>query len=121
MSNFTPAAAVAPVFSCYADDPDFVELLGLFAERIEPIRSELESALAAGDQKALTTYAHRLNGSAGSYGFAPLSDAAARLERAATEDNSAAVQCAWEDVGSELLRVEAGFAASRGRTQPPGP
>ena len=112
--------AIDPVFSCYAEDPDFVELLELFAERIEPIRSELESALSGGDQKALTTYAHRLKGSAGSYGFAALSDAAARLELAAKEDNSAAVHSAWEDVSRELLRVEAGFSASRGRTQPPG-
>ena len=75
-------AAVPPIYSTLADDPDLAELANLFAQempgRIENLRQQFETA----NWEQLGRAAHQLKGAAGSYGFEPLTPASARLEMA---------------------------------------
>lgn len=76
-----PEETAPPIYSEFAHDPDMRELIDLFVEelpeRIGKVRRAAEQANAA----ALRTLAHQLKGAAPGYGFTPLGDAAAVLER----------------------------------------
>jgi CheY-like chemotaxis protein/nitrogen-specific signal transduction histidine kinase len=62
-----------------------------FASRL-PLRVKvMEEALSEGDRDALKTEAHKLHGTAGSYGFEEISKAAASLERAIIDNARQAV------------------------------
>jgi len=55
----------------------------MFLVIVRDLDAALAAALAAGDRDSIGRIAHRLNGSAATYGYAALSQAAARLEAAA--------------------------------------
>ncbi len=63
-----------------ADDPDMVELIEQFLSHLTHSITRLESYHASNDSAALISLAHQLKGAAGGYGFAPISDAARRVE-----------------------------------------
>lgn len=61
-----------------ADLRDIVEeFVGSLAQRV----SELQNAYQTLDWEALTTFAHRLKGAGGSYGYPEISQLAARMEQ----------------------------------------
>ena len=70
----------SPVYSAFADDPDFAELLDMFFEAIPEKRQILEETYRAGEVDQLRTHAHQLKGAGGGYGFQGLSKIAAELE-----------------------------------------
>jgi len=70
-----------PLYSIYADDEDMLELVEMFVLELPDRVQALQSALAAGDSEQLKVLAHQLKGSAGSYGFQVITDAAAILEQ----------------------------------------
>lgn len=76
------SAEAGPVLSEFADDPDFAELLELFAASVADWRRELPELFAAADFTSLKVRAHQIKGSAGGYGFPELSTRAAGLEQA---------------------------------------
>lgn len=77
------ATAFAPLFSAYADDPDIGMLIAGFVDQLPDTVTAMRSAVVSGDLAGITRLSHQLSGAAGSYGFMPVSHAAAALERAA--------------------------------------
>lgn len=69
-----------PIFSIYADDEDMCELVEMFVDEMPKRIAALEAAVQGGDRDQLTVLSHQLKGSAGSYGFDVITDAAAVLE-----------------------------------------
>jgi signal transduction histidine kinase/CheY-like chemotaxis protein/HPt (histidine-containing phosphotransfer) domain-containing protein len=68
--------------SSLADDPEFSDLLPLFVKSLEETIEQMEDALSLGDLATLARLAHYLKGSAGSYGFPEITEAAIALEAA---------------------------------------
>lgn len=79
-----------PIFSVYADDEDMCELVEMFVDEMPERIAALETAVKGWDRDQLTVLSHQLKGSAGSYGFDVITDAAAILEGAlkASADDS---------------------------------
>ncbi len=71
------------IVSELSGDADMLELIERFVDRLPRRIAALEQALAEQDIEALATVGHRLKGAAGDYGFMPISEAAAVLERSA--------------------------------------
>ncbi|MDX2115228.1 MAG: Hpt domain-containing protein [Planctomycetota bacterium] len=75
-----PTGSGGPLRSAFCADPDMRELIDLFVEampdRVRSLRESLEHARL----DDLRRLAHQLRGAAGSYGFAPVGDAAGRVE-----------------------------------------
>lgn len=70
------------IYSTFADDPDFAELVDLFVSEMPQRIELLETSTAPEHREQLRRAAHQLKGAAGSYGFQGLTDSAARLEDA---------------------------------------
>ncbi len=75
-------AASSPLYSTLATDPDLGEIVELFVEEMPNRTANLRARLEAADWDGLRQAAHQLKGAAGSYGFAPITPAAARVEDA---------------------------------------
>lgn len=71
-----------PLCSTLSSDPEMRELIEMFVHDLPSRIDAMEASVAADDLNRLRTYAHQLKGSAGGYGYEPISDAAARLEQA---------------------------------------
>lgn|GEM_PF-303436 len=70
------------LYSSLAEDQDLQDLVQLFVEELPSRVNTLAGCLQALEWENLRRIAHQLKGAAGSYGFAPLSLFAARLEQA---------------------------------------
>lgn len=70
------------LYSTYAGDPAMRELVGLFVTELPARVRSLTFALDRGALEDLARLAHQLKGAGAGYGFAPITDAAARLEQA---------------------------------------
>lgn len=79
------------VVSDFADDPDFHELLELFAESISRHCQELEASHRDGDVRQLQALAHKLKGAGGGYGFPEMTTLAAELENACKSNDGTLV------------------------------
>ncbi len=78
-----PATSSAePLFSTLSADSDLGPLVELFVEEIPNRVANLLDRLQASDWDGVRRAAHQLKGAAGSYGFAPISPVAGRLENA---------------------------------------
>ncbi len=75
-----------PLYSSLGADPDLAEIVGLFVDEMPARVSALQDLLQAADWESLRRTAHQLKGAAGSYGFGPISPAAAVLETALREN-----------------------------------
>jgi HPt (histidine-containing phosphotransfer) domain-containing protein len=104
-----PLTEITHAVSAYASDPDFAELLVLFADRLPGISRELAAAVATLDYTQVAILAHRLKGVAGGYGFSELGAAAAQLEQAAVAEDASEVGAAWTLVRTQLRRAAAGM------------
>lgn len=71
-----------PLVSTLSNDPDMRELIEMFVHDLPSRINAIAASAQADDLNRLRTYAHQLKGSAGGYGYEPISDAAARLEQA---------------------------------------
>lgn len=76
-----------PIFSDFADDPDFEDLLEMFAETVGERRELLQQQFRAGNVNDMRVTAHQLKGAGGGYGFDGLSSVAADLEQACKEND----------------------------------
>jgi len=70
-----------PLQSTLASDPDMAELVEFFVEEMGERVESIDEAARGNDLSQLRMVAHQLKGSAGGYGFAPISDCAATLEQ----------------------------------------
>jgi len=75
-----PNAPTELLYSRLAEDPDLADIVGLFVQEMPERIARLLDRFAASDWEGLRRAAHQLKGAAGSYGFGPISPAAARLE-----------------------------------------
>ncbi|MEX2208736.1 MAG: Hpt domain-containing protein [Myxococcota bacterium] len=71
-----------PIRSTYEADPDMHEIVCDFARELPARVAKLETLLSARAFAELQTLAHQLKGAGGGYGFAPITEVAARLEQA---------------------------------------
>ena len=71
-----------PMYSTLAQDPDLGELVEIFVEEMPRRISGLLDQLDRSDWEGLKRIAHQLKGAAGSYGFAPITPSASRVEEA---------------------------------------
>ncbi|MDR2761869.1 MAG: Hpt domain-containing protein [Planctomycetaceae bacterium] len=68
-----------PIYSSLTDDPEILELVSMFVNEMPKRIAQFNALLESDDTKGLLNFAHQLKGSAGSYGFAELSSAAAEI------------------------------------------
>ncbi len=68
------------IYSEFADDPDFQELLTEFRDGMPAHQAALNSAYAESDWDRLREVSHELKGCGGGYGFPKLTNLAAQLE-----------------------------------------
>jgi HPt (histidine-containing phosphotransfer) domain-containing protein len=76
-----------PIFSDFASDPDFEDLLEMFAETVGERRVLLQQQFRDGSVDEMRVTAHQLKGAGGGYGFDGLSSVAAELEQACKEND----------------------------------
>jgi HPt (histidine-containing phosphotransfer) domain-containing protein len=101
------AAAFAAIRADYARElPGEV---GQLAAAVESARDKDPTALCKGEARAI---AHRLYGTAGSYGFTEISEPAAELEALfqTIEDTGSAPADAWATIDGALRRITAALA-----------
>ncbi len=79
-----PADLGEPLVSTL-DDPGFAELVRIFVDELPVKIQTLENYLRVEDFRQLANLVHQLKGSAGGYGFRPITESAARLEKTAKE------------------------------------
>lgn len=91
MPNSSPSTIHDPVYSEFADDPDFHDLLDMFMTSMEEQRAEILSLFRNRHWSDLKRIAHQLKGAGGGYGFPGLSEKARELEVAASEQNEAEI------------------------------
>ncbi len=70
------------VYSEYASDPDFAELLVEFVDLIPTRIAAMRETVAARKASELTVLVHQLKGACGSYGFHEITPQASELEAA---------------------------------------
>ncbi len=68
------------IYSSYADDPDFKDLLDEFVARIPERVMSMRAMILQQDSPHLITIVHQLRGACGSYGFHQLTQQAEVLE-----------------------------------------
>ena len=71
-----------PIYSSFGNDPDYRQLVVFFVEELSHLAADMLEKAKASDWEGLRRAAHQLKGAGGSYGFAPLTPAAARVENA---------------------------------------
>jgi HPt (histidine-containing phosphotransfer) domain-containing protein len=71
-----------PIRSTYEADPDMLEIVCDFARELPARTALLETLLHSRAFAELQTLAHQLKGAGGGYGFARITEDAARLEQA---------------------------------------
>ena len=77
-----------PLYSSLGGNPDLAEIVEMFVQEMPHRIATLLDQLDASNWEELQRTVHRLKGAAGSYGFAPVTPHAAKLENALREDPS---------------------------------
>ena len=72
-----------PLVSTVGDDPDMADLVDEYVAVLADRMREIRGAVMAEDRRRVEFLAHQIAGSAGSYGFDPIGEAARRVELAA--------------------------------------
>ncbi len=75
-----------PLFSSMADSPAMIELIASFCDELPSKLRAVEEAYATEDMGKLEALSRSLKGEAGSYGFEPITDAAAEIEKAVRKE-----------------------------------
>lgn len=101
-----------PLYSTLACDPDLAEIVNMFVAEMPDRVANFVTLHQNGQAEELRRAAHQLKGAAGSYGFEPITQAAAQLEdalraalpetriHAAVEELIALCSCAREGTGT---------------------
>ncbi|MFH1919429.1 MAG: Hpt domain-containing protein [Planctomycetota bacterium] len=76
-----------PLYSPLSEDPDLRDIVEMFIEEMPDRTARLLDRLNASDWEGLRRLSHQLKGAAGSYGFGPVTDSAARVEEAVRESS----------------------------------
>lgn len=87
-------------------DPDLEELIPGFLDNRRRDVDKLRTALAAGDFATVRITGHSMKGAGGGYGFQPITDIGAVIERAAMASDAAAAAAGVDELAAYLARVE---------------
>lgn len=71
----------SPLRSEFASDPDMIELVQEFVQELPSRADSLRTLLDTSSYQDLRRVAHQLKGAAGGYGFSPISESAAKVEK----------------------------------------
>ena len=99
------------------EDPDFLEIVQEFADRLQQQMGEMQKAWEHQELSELASLAHWLKGSGGTAGFNAFTSPAAKLEKLAKEkrlDEIAAALADVQDLGRRVVRPEPRAAAPSG-------
>lgn len=77
-----------PIYSTLQSEPEFAELLAVFAGEMPRRATAIELALAQRDHEEVRRVAHQLKGAASSYGFEALTNMAGQLEHAVRDQET---------------------------------
>jgi HPt (histidine-containing phosphotransfer) domain-containing protein len=77
-----PANAGGPLKSEFAGDPEMMELVREFVQELPERISTLQCAWREANAELVGRVAHQLKGASAGYGFTPVGEAAANLEKA---------------------------------------
>lgn len=69
-----------PLYSTLAQDPDLCDIVDLFVQEMPERINALAGQTGVADWEQLRRTAHQIKGAAGSYGFTPITQRAAKLE-----------------------------------------
>jgi CheY-like chemotaxis protein/HPt (histidine-containing phosphotransfer) domain-containing protein len=108
-SAATGAHASRTIISEIAGDPKLASVLAGFVSRLPDVVVELRQLIDAEALVGVTRLAHKLRGAGGSYGFAELSAAAARVEDQLVAGGSLADAQPDVDYLIEVLRCVSGY------------
>lgn len=98
-----------PLYSTLGGDPDLGEIVELFVEEMPERVSNLLNLMESQDWDELRRAAHQLKGAAGSYGFGPISPAAAQVEDAIrSSDGEEQIRQTVEELVNLCSRAKAG-------------
>ena len=95
-----PANTGGPLRSEFADDPEMMELVREFVQELPERIESLQSAWREANTELVCRVAHQLKGASAGYGFAPVGDAAAKLEKAVktVDDDLTAVKREFDEL-----------------------
>lgn len=107
--------------STLADDPDLTEIVEQFALEMPDRVARLLGRLDEADWEGLRRAAHQLKGAAGSYGFSPITPAAAEVDEAIRQGRpEEEIRQAVDALIRLCRRVRPGSADSSGGGDEPG-
>ena len=115
-SSQTPSASPAggeatdgpPLLRDFAGDPEMAPIIEQFVNGLSEQITQCQAALDQADLDTLTHVAHRLKGSAGGYGFAPITEAARIVEQLSREhEDIDALGRAVDELGDLCRRASA--------------
>jgi len=86
-NNNEPQGAQATIISQFADDPDLRDVIDEFVSGLDEHVLSIRHGLNHGDHVLVRRLAHQLKGAGGSYGYQALTEAAKRLEDAASVED----------------------------------
>jgi two-component system sensor histidine kinase/response regulator len=87
------------------DDPDFVEIVREFVERLRPQLEEMRRLTTGGDLNAVAILAHWLKGAGGTAGFRELVSAGAQLEQQAGSGDVVGVATELDRIAALAARI----------------
>jgi len=96
-----------PLVSRLGDDPDMAELVDEYVAVLADRMQEIRGAVIAEDRRRIEFLAHQIAGSAGSYGFDPIGEAARRVEQAASKGSAVSLFAAVSDLAELCARARA--------------
>ena len=98
-STSAEPAKVGFIYSDLADDPDMAELIETYVADLQERALTLEQLASANDRAALASLTHQIKGSAGGFGFMPITDQAGVVEKIAkTQTQAEELQQAVNDL-----------------------
>ncbi len=80
-----PKPQTPPVYSDLSSDPDMADLVEMFVDHLGQRVEALREAVELADNDALEELAYQLKGSAGGYGFEPITELASIIEKQARD------------------------------------
>jgi len=99
--------ALEPLESDIDDDPDMYAAIDSFVSVLPARARAIEDALRQSDYQTLMHLAHQLKGSAGTFGFMPITDAAAQLEqRVKTGAQMQQIEVAIRELSTLIQRTQ---------------
>lgn len=83
---------VEPLYSALADEPEFVEVVAQFVDKLPEIIVTIDETYGAGEWEKFRVVVHNLKGMGGGFGFPQLSKQAIEVEKLLNAGEYAAIE-----------------------------